>query len=115
MVSGRVIDMDSSNSVLYADRRVVADWPHGYGRRRYAGCNLICPEIPLSARRGSEMVEILKQTGAPEHLEHVTVFRPWGSYTVLEEGSGYKVKRVTVNRAADCHCSFTISGASTGW
>ena len=25
------------------------------------------------------------------------MYRPWGSYTVLEEGSGYKVKRVTVN------------------
>ena len=43
------------------------------------------------------MVEILKQQGAPEYLEHLTVFRPWGSYTVLEEGPGYKVKRVTVN------------------
>jgi len=43
------------------------------------------------------VVEILKKQGAPEHLEHRTVFRPWGSYTVLEEGPGYKVKRVTVN------------------
>ena len=39
------------------------------------------------------MVEIPKQQGAPEHLEHGwTVFRPWGSYTVLEEGPGYKVR-----------------------
>ncbi|MDO8546679.1 MAG: cupin domain-containing protein, partial [Nitrospirales bacterium] len=34
---------------------------------------------------------------APEHLIHKTVYRPWGSYTVLEEGLRYKVKRVTVN------------------
>jgi mannose-1-phosphate guanylyltransferase/mannose-6-phosphate isomerase len=96
VVSGRVIDMDSSNSVLYADRRVVAtigltdmvvvDTPDA---------TLICPKS--RSQDVKQMVEILKQQGAPEHLEHLTVFRPWGSYTVLEEGPGYKVKRVTVN------------------
>ncbi len=29
--------------------------------------------------------------------ENVTVFRPWGSYTVLKEDEGYKVKKVLVN------------------
>jgi mannose-6-phosphate isomerase-like protein (cupin superfamily) len=29
-------------------------------------------------------------------LEHRTVYRPWGSYTLLEEAQGYKVKRITV-------------------
>ena len=96
VVSGRVIDLGSSNSVLYADRRVVAtigltdmvvvDTPDA---------TLICPKS--RSQDVKQMVEILKQQGAPEHLEHVTVFRPWGSYTVLEEGPGYKVKRVTVN------------------
>ncbi len=28
--------------------------------------------------------------------EHVTVCRPWGSYTVLEETAEYKVKKVTI-------------------
>jgi mannose-1-phosphate guanylyltransferase/mannose-6-phosphate isomerase len=96
VVSGRVIDLDSANSVLYADRRVVAtiglsdmvvvDTPDA---------TLVCPKS--RSQDVKKMVEILKQQGAPEHLEHVTVFRPWGSYTVLEEGAGYKVKRVTVN------------------
>lgn len=96
VVSGRVIDLDSTNSVLYADRRVVAtiglsdmvvvDTPDA---------TLICPKS--RSQDVKQMVEILKQQGAPEHLEHLTVFRPWGSYTVLEEGPGYKVKRVTVN------------------
>lgn len=31
-----------------------------------------------------------------ESVEHITTFRPWGSYTVIEEGKGYKIKRVTV-------------------
>jgi mannose-1-phosphate guanylyltransferase/mannose-6-phosphate isomerase len=96
VVSGRVVDLGSRNSVLYADRRVVAtiglsdivvvDTPDA---------TLICPKD--RAQDVKQVVEVLKQQGAPEHLEHLTVHRPWGSYTVLEEGQGYKVKRVTVN------------------
>ncbi|MFO0733473.1 MAG: mannose-1-phosphate guanylyltransferase/mannose-6-phosphate isomerase [Nitrospiraceae bacterium] len=95
VVSGRVIDVGSANSVLYADRRVVAtigltdmvvvDTPDA---------TLVCPKS--RSQDVKKVVEILKQQGAPEHLEHLTVHRPWGSYTVLEESAGYKVKRVTV-------------------
>lgn len=31
---------------------------------------------------------------------HRTAYRPWGSYTVLEEGEGYKVKRIVVRPGA---------------
>jgi len=96
VVGGRVIDLDSKNSIMYGDRRVVAtigltdmvvvDTPDA---------TLVCPKS--RAQDVKKVVEVLKQQGAPEHLEHLTVHRPWGSYTVLEEGPGYKVKRVTVN------------------
>lgn len=93
---GRVIDLESSRSIVYADRRVVAtigledmvvvDTPDA---------TLVCPKS--RAQDVKKVVEILKQQKAPEHLEHLTVHRPWGSYTILEEGAGFKVKRVTVN------------------
>ncbi|MFO0773164.1 MAG: mannose-1-phosphate guanylyltransferase/mannose-6-phosphate isomerase [Nitrospiraceae bacterium] len=96
VVSGKVLDLDSQDSILFADRRVVAtiglkdmvvvDTPDA---------TLVCPKD--RSQDVKKIVEILKQQKAPEHLEHLTVFRPWGSYTVLEEGPGYKVKRVTVN------------------
>jgi len=96
VVGGRVIDIGSQRFVVYGDRRVVAtigltdmvvvDTPDA---------TLVCPKS--RAQDVKRIVDILKQQGAPEHLEHLTVHRPWGSYTVLEEGSGYKVKRVTVN------------------
>ena len=96
VVGGRVIDIGSQRSVVYGDRRVVAtigltdmvvvDTPDA---------TLVCPKS--RAQDVKRIVDILKQQGAPEHLEHLTVHRPWGSYTVLEEGPGYKVKRVTVN------------------
>jgi mannose-1-phosphate guanylyltransferase / mannose-6-phosphate isomerase len=31
---------------------------------------------------------------------HLTVTRPWGSYTILEEGPYYKIKRIMVNPGA---------------
>jgi mannose-1-phosphate guanylyltransferase/mannose-6-phosphate isomerase len=96
IVGGRVVDIDSQRSVVYGDRRVVAtiglldmvvvDTPDA---------TLVCPKS--RAQDVKKIVDILKQQGAPEHLEHLTVHRPWGSYTVLEEGPGYKVKRVTVH------------------
>jgi mannose-1-phosphate guanylyltransferase/mannose-6-phosphate isomerase len=96
VVVGRVVDIDSQRSIVYGDRRVVAT----IGLRDMVvvdtpDATLVCPKS--RAQDVKSIVEILKQQGAPEHLEHLTVHRPWGSYTVLEEGRGYKVKRVTVN------------------
>jgi mannose-6-phosphate isomerase-like protein (cupin superfamily) len=46
------------------------------------------------------VVEALEQQRAQEHVVHRTVRRPWGTYTVLEEGEGYKIKRIVVNPAS---------------
>ena len=95
VVIGRVVDMGSRRSIIYGDRRLVAtigltdmvvvDTPDA---------TLVCPKS--RAQDVKQLVDILKKQNAPEHLEHLTVHRPWGSYTILEEGPGYKVKRVTV-------------------
>lgn len=42
------------------------------------------------------VVDALQQNGRSEASEAATVRRPWGSYTVLAEGEGYKVKRIEV-------------------
>ena len=59
----------------------------------------------LIAKKGEtqkvkDLVERLTLEGRKEALEHVTTYRPWGSYTVLEEGERYKIKRVVVNPGA---------------
>lgn len=38
----------------------------------------------------------LKRTDHESHKLHRTVYRPWGSYTVLEEGPHFKIKRIEV-------------------
>ena len=42
----------------------------------------------------------LKALGHEAHKLHRTVHRPWGTYTVLEEGAGYKMKRIEVKPGA---------------
>ena len=42
----------------------------------------------------------LKALGHETHKLHRTVHRPWGTYTVLEEGSRFKIKRIEVKPGA---------------
>jgi len=43
-----------------------------------------------------KVVENLKANKRQEHYVHKTARRPWGSYTVLDMGDGFKVKQVEV-------------------
>ena len=46
-----------------------------------------------------DLVGRMKADARSEADEHVTSYRPWGSFTVLEEGPRYKIKRIVVNPA----------------
>lgn len=59
----------------------------------------------LIAKKGEsqkvrEIVKILTKKAAQLVEEHTTVYRPWGSFTLLETGHRYKIKRITVNPGA---------------
>lgn len=47
-----------------------------------------------------KIVQRLKAKGGELHQHHVTVHRPWGTYTVLEEGDRFKMKRIVVKSGA---------------
>lgn len=55
---------------------------------------LICSKD--QAQRVKEVVTILKEAGDARADFHLTTYRPWGSYTILEEGLFYKIKRISV-------------------
>ena len=92
---GRVVDIGSTNSVILGCDRVVAtiglkdmilvDTPDA---------TLVCPRD--NAQAVKEVVGVLKKKGYTEHEFHRTVDRPWGSYTLLEQGAGYKIKKIIV-------------------
>ncbi len=46
------------------------------------------------------LAQELKRQGHPSYLLHNTVTRPWGTYTVLEEGKRFKIKRIMVKPKA---------------
>lgn len=95
IIRGRVIDVGSTGSYIIGSDRVVAtiglkdmiivDTPDA---------TLVCPKD--KAQEVREVVKILKKKRYSEHEIHVTVNRPWGSYTVLEGGDTYKLKKIYV-------------------
>jgi mannose-1-phosphate guanylyltransferase/mannose-6-phosphate isomerase len=99
VISGRVVDVDSRRSIVYAQDRLVAtiglndvivvDTPDA---------TLVCAKDRAQDVR--KVVDALEAQRAQEHVVHKTVQRPWGTYTVLGEGPGYKIKRITVNPAS---------------
>jgi len=97
--NGNIIDIGSQNSVLFADRRLVAT---------IGLDNMVVVDTPDATLVSSKekvqevrkVVEALKKGRREEHLIHRTVERPWGSYTVLEKGNRYKIKRVVLNPKA---------------
>ncbi|MDO9168890.1 MAG: mannose-1-phosphate guanylyltransferase/mannose-6-phosphate isomerase [Methylobacter sp.] len=53
-----------------------------------------------SAQDVKHIYSELKAKGHEAHKSHRTVHRPWGIYTVLEEGNGFKIKRIEVKPGA---------------
>lgn len=69
-----LIIIDTPDAVLVADRSHAQDVKHLYAR--------------------------LKAEGHETYRLHSTVHRPWGTYTVLEEGAKFKIKRIEVKPGA---------------
>lgn len=55
---------------------------------------LICHKD--STQDVKEVVDELKRRGDARSELHLKEYRPWGSFTILEEGDFYKIKRLTV-------------------
>lgn len=95
-LSGDIISIDTKNSLIFGNRRLITT----IGIE-----NTLIVETDdaiLIAKKGEtqrvrDVVSMLKNQSRKEADEHVTTHRPWGSYTVLEEGERYKIKRVMVN------------------
>jgi len=53
-----------------------------------------------STQKVKDLVALVKKKNPEMTNVHVTAHRPWGTYTVLEEHPGYKVKQITVRPGA---------------
>ncbi len=99
ILQGNSIDIGSENCTVIASDRVVAT----IGLKDMVVVDTPDATLVSSKEKVQEVkkiVETLKKNNREEHLVHRTVERPWGSYTVLEKGSRYKIKRIVVHPKA---------------
>jgi mannose-1-phosphate guanylyltransferase/mannose-6-phosphate isomerase len=93
---GDVVAIDTHNCYLQADQRLIAT----VGVRDLvivdAGDSLLVADRSQS-QAVKQVVEHLRARQHPAAQHGATVYRPWGSYTVLEDADDCKVKRLTVN------------------
>jgi mannose-1-phosphate guanylyltransferase/mannose-6-phosphate isomerase len=99
VIKGNVLALDCKNSLIKSHSRLVAA----------VGIEDVClietqDAILLTKRRQTqrvkEIVDELHKRNIQEGQEHLTVHRPWGTYTVLENQAGFKIKRIVVNPGA---------------
>jgi len=98
-LKGEVFLHDVKNCFLQTDDRIIA----AVGVE-----NLIVIDTPdalliADKSRSQDVKQIvgqLKKIGHEAYRLHRTVHRPWGTYTVLEEGPNFKMKRIVVKPGA---------------
>lgn len=96
---GDVSLYETSNSLVFSDRRLVAT----LGVK-----DLVVVETDdalliadrLRSQEVREVVEELHGANRTEHVNHTRVYRPWGYYENLDSGPGYLVKRIMVKPGA---------------
>lgn len=92
----RHVSVDSKNNLIVPSNRAIATVDIE---------DLIIVDTPdalLISKKGSsqkvkKVVAELKNSQTEIHNIHLTAHRPWGTYTVLEDTPGYKIKRIVVN------------------
>jgi len=99
VMHGEVFAQDTTNSLLWSQTSLLATAGlDSIVVIQTADATLICD------RNHTEEIKTLVarvKAHKPELTEiHRTVYRPWGSYTVLEESANFKIKRIVVNPGA---------------
>jgi mannose-1-phosphate guanylyltransferase/mannose-6-phosphate isomerase len=93
---GDVISVHTRDSLIIGNRRLITTVG-------LDNCLVVeTDDAVLMMKRGHsqdvrEVMKQMEQSDRKEASEHLTTFRPWGSYTILEEGRSYKIKRIVVN------------------
>ena len=98
-ITGNVIDFDSKNSMIYSNSKLITT----------IGLNdtvvietedaiLVCDKNRTQDVK--KVYEKLKDKNDPTHQIHKTVYRPWGYYTVMQQGKGFLTKCIVVNPEA---------------
>jgi len=94
VIKGECISISSKNNFIFSERLVVSVGIENAVIVDSGDAVLVCSR--KDAQMIKNVVEILKSRGDKRAEVHRTAYRPWGSFTVLEEGDFYQIKRLTV-------------------
>ena len=94
-VKGDAITIDCKDNLIFGQSRLIA----GIGLKDVMVIET--EDVILVAQKGESqkvkaLVEILKQRGRKEAIEHTTLYYKWGHRTLLGEGKGYKMKKLVI-------------------
>jgi mannose-1-phosphate guanylyltransferase len=89
------ISIDSKNNLIYSDERVIATVDVEDLIVVDTGDALLISKKG-SSQKVKQVVAKLKEQNSTLHSIHLSAHRPWGTYTVLEDTPGYKIKRIVV-------------------
>ena len=92
---GNVCDVESTGTIVYSQDRLVATL--GLSDLMVVDTSDATLVAPKSRAQDVRLiVDALKARGAPEVVETRSSLRPWGSWTLLLEAAGFKVKSIDV-------------------
>ncbi len=93
-LNDKYISIDSKNNLIYGKDRHIATVDIEDTIIVDTGDALLISKKGSSQKVKKAVEEIRKSTDL--HHIHLTAHRPWGTYTVLEDTPGYKIKRIVV-------------------
>ena len=96
---GDVITSDTRNSIVHAESRLVAT----VGVSDMVIVETQDAVLVADKEKAQEVKQIVEQLALDSREEenfHRIVYRPWGSFDSVDEGEGYKVKRISVKPGA---------------
>jgi mannose-1-phosphate guanylyltransferase/mannose-6-phosphate isomerase len=94
-VQGETVLLDTTDCIIKSEDRLVG----ALGVRDLVVIDTPDALLVASKSRVQDVKQLYAELKARDHEAHKihrTVHRPWGSYTVLEQGDGFKIKRIVV-------------------
>ena len=94
-IKGDAITIDCKDNLIFGQSRLIA----GIGLKDIMIVET--DDVILVAQKGESqkvktLVDMLKQRGRKEAVEHTTLYYKWGHRTLLGEGKGYKMKKLVI-------------------
>ena len=93
-IRGEFLGIESHDNLIISDRLVAPIGINDLAIIDSPDALLICPRS--ESQRVGEIAGLLRERGDERCDLHTTVHRPWGTYTILQCGDTFQIKRITV-------------------